>query len=591
MSRGLGALTLDLIVKAGGFIEGWDKSEREMKKRTKQMRKEMKELGDSFQKWGAIAVTAAATATAALITHTVKASKEIANLAQQSNAGFEEFQKYAAGAKHVGVETNQLAKIFEDTNKSVGQFLSTGGGKLQNFFENIAPKVGVTADQFRNLSGPDALQLYVNTLQKANLTSNQMIFHMENMARGSSGLVPLLKDGGQGFKLFADEAERAGSLLDDKVVPATDKIRAAMTIAENSAIGFKNQIAEGILPTFADLSVAFSGISSDGIIASSTIDIITGSMKGLSLAAVGTVAAIDLTRKVMAGLVVGLQSKAGMQIAIEDIGQTMDAWGGLLNSIRNAGEGMEGAIDERVTAIAEMFKNLREASSEGIGGFDPDSKLQEDMDKRLEIIRQASMTEMELLTQRRNQEFNFLIEQQDQNRITEEEYRSLELASVERFEKSKTDIQKKEADARRAALSGALGTISTLMNSESRKLFEIGKAGAIANSIISMHQGIMEAWKLGPILGPILAPIVGLAGLANIQAIRKTKFGGGTAGVSNTQAINGAATPAVPPGRQSEQQQQRIIIEGVNPDSLFSGRQVVELFNQAVADGARPIFA
>src|ERR1051326_758366 len=98
------------------------------------------------------------------------------------------------------------------------------------------------------------------------------------------------------------------------------------------------------------------------------------------------------------------------------------------------------------------------------------------------------------------------------------------------------------------ALSGTLGTISTLMNSENRKLFEAGKIAAIANATISMYEGIMQAWKLGPILGPPLAVLVGAAGIANIQAIRNTQFGAGTAAVSNTQAINGASTPVRPIG-------------------------------------------
>jgi hypothetical protein len=64
-----------------------------------------------------------------------------------------------------------------------------------------------------------------------------------------------------------------------------------------------------------------------------------------------------------------------------------------------------------------------------------------------------------------------------------------------------------------------LGSISGLMASNNRTLFEIGKAAAIANATINMFEGVSKAWALGPILGPILAPLVAIAGAAQIAGI------------------------------------------------------------------------
>ena len=63
---------------------------------------------------------------------------------------------------------------------------------MADFFENIAPQVGVTADQFRKLNGADALQLYVSSLQKANVSQNDMTFYLEAIASDASYLLPLL---------------------------------------------------------------------------------------------------------------------------------------------------------------------------------------------------------------------------------------------------------------------------------------------------------------------------------------------------------------------------------------------------------------
>jgi hypothetical protein len=574
MSRSLGSLTLDLIVEFGGFIEGWDKAERETKKRSKQLRKEFKELGDDIVKWGSRAVLATTAATAALIAHTVSASRELGNLSQVANASIEEFQRYAAGSKQVGVEQEKLADIFQGTNKSIGEFLRTGAGPMKDFFEKIAPKIGVTAAEFRNLSGPQALQLYFNSLERANLSQGEMAFYLEKLANSSSKLIPLLKNGGQGFKLFGDEAQKAGGILSTKTLNAADKISAVFLIAENSAKGFKNQLAEGLLPTVRDLTGLFVGLSENQLVASATADVLAESMKATAAVLVGAVAAFDLTGKSVAALMASLTSKSGMEASLSSLSESFNQYATLLNGIWDAGKGKEGEMNQRVEALADMFKKLREDAGSIVGGSEVNAALQQDVDKRLEILRQASMSELQILEQKRNQEFAFLLEtydaktaqfefqrqkgieltaeQLEQERVLMEEYRSLDLASQERYEKAKAALQQREADSRRAILVTALGTISTLMNSENKKMFEVGKIAAIANATIAMFEGVGQALRLPWPLNMVIAPLVGLAGMANIQSIKKTQFGGGSAGVSNTQAINARATPVIPPGSASQ---------------------------------------
>lgn len=61
---------------------------------------------------------------------------------------------------------------------------------LRDFFEKVAPRVGVTADQFARLSGPEALQLYVDTLERAGLSQQEMTFYLEAMASDATRAFP-----------------------------------------------------------------------------------------------------------------------------------------------------------------------------------------------------------------------------------------------------------------------------------------------------------------------------------------------------------------------------------------------------------------
>lgn len=98
------------------------------------------------------------------------------------------------------MEQDKLSDIMKDVNDKFGDFMQTGGGEMADFFEKIAPKVGVTAQQFKGLSGPQILEKYYQTLQKANVSQAEMTFYMEAIANDATLLAPLLDNNGQKLK-------------------------------------------------------------------------------------------------------------------------------------------------------------------------------------------------------------------------------------------------------------------------------------------------------------------------------------------------------------------------------------------------------
>ncbi|WP_455828272.1 phage tail tape measure protein [Pseudomonas capeferrum] len=258
-SKSLGTLTLDLIARVGGFVAGMDKAERSSQKWRKEVERNAKAAGVAI----VTGVAAGAAALAAFTVSTVQAANEISRFSAVAGTSTSEFQKYAAGAKAVGVENDKLADIFKDVNDKVGDFLLNGGGELQDFFKTIAPKVGVTAEQFRNLSGPQALQLFATSLQKAGLSQAEMTQQMESLANDATLLLPLLRDNGAGFAILGDAAEKAGAIMDEKTIVATQNLAAAGWLAEQSLSGIKNQLAASLMPTLGDYAGILFDLSQD----------------------------------------------------------------------------------------------------------------------------------------------------------------------------------------------------------------------------------------------------------------------------------------------------------------------------------------
>ncbi len=184
----------------------------------------------------------------AFISDTAKLGAEISRLSQVSNASVEDFQLMAYGAKSAGVEQSQLADILKDVNDKFGEFSVTGGGEMKDFFDTVAKKAGVTAEAFKNLSGPQALQLYYNTLEKAGVSQQQATFFMEALGNDASKLIPLLKNGGDGFKKMADEAERLGGVMDAKAIASAKEFEANMQRLNRQLSAFKVSVGNEMIP-------------------------------------------------------------------------------------------------------------------------------------------------------------------------------------------------------------------------------------------------------------------------------------------------------------------------------------------------------
>lgn len=265
-SRSLGVLTVDLIAKVNGFTQGMDAAERKadrtqrnISRQAKQSAKEMQDAWDKASK--VIGASIAGITVGAVFQELNRVTKETAQLANEyqrlavlSGTSAEGFQRLAAGAETVGISAEKLADIFKDVQDKAGDFAQTGGGGMADFFENIAPKVGVTIDQFRRLSGPEALQLYVSSLEKANLSQQDMTFYMEAVASDSALLLPLLRENGAEFERLGQAAQDAGAIMDSVALAAAKAYKEESQALEMAMKGLRIEIMEQALPALTDFN-------------------------------------------------------------------------------------------------------------------------------------------------------------------------------------------------------------------------------------------------------------------------------------------------------------------------------------------------
>lgn len=196
-------------------------------------------------------------------------------------------------------------------------------------------------------------------------------------------------------------------------------------------------------------------------------------------------------------------------------------------------------------AAKQAAKNDEERARAAQAVLDADRARQAELNaagiQRFEAVRKAFAAEDELEQDRYRKRQEDLQVALMAQRITEDEYRAYNEAAAAEHEQRLTDIKRKQEAERFAVARSTLSLVEGLMNSNSRKMFEIGKAASIANAVISTYEGVMNVWSKWaayPPLAAALSAVTIATGVANVQRIKSTSFGGGSVGGGSVAAGN-----------------------------------------------------
>jgi len=305
MTTKLGTLTLNLITKTAQFTNPIKDAEKQTKTSFENMRKHV-------NSYGSVAIAGAAAVGAgvlAMANEYANAARELQTFASISNTTTQEFQKMAVGAETMGISSEKLADQLKDFNEKLGEFITIGSGGAVDFFEQIAIKTEGSAAgarklalEMQNLSGPQALQLYVDKLEEAGVTQQQMSFYLESMASDTTNLIPLLKDGGKGFEYWADAAERAGAIMDEHAIEKANELRVQMDLLNLQVQGVKNQFIQGLMPALVSVGDGLSDATMETNLMADAGETLGEVFKGVAAVGMGVYAVVKMLSNAIAGL-------------------------------------------------------------------------------------------------------------------------------------------------------------------------------------------------------------------------------------------------------------------------------------------------
>lgn len=262
--RGLGTLTLSLVLKAGAFTQGMDKAARDTNKRMTEIEKRAYKFGQNLGtaiRGGAIIATAALTAVAAAVGQAIDRADEMRDLSIRTGVATEKLSEYAYAAKQTGTDIDGLARGLKLLAKNAAEAADAGGGKGK-LFESLGVNV---KDAQGNLKQLDQLLPEVaDKFQSLEDGTTKAALAQELFGKSGAELIEFLNQGSAGLQEMGEKAKDLGIIIGTDTANAADEFNDKLGDLKEIANGFANQLAAELLPRLIELIDKLNATAKEG---------------------------------------------------------------------------------------------------------------------------------------------------------------------------------------------------------------------------------------------------------------------------------------------------------------------------------------
>lgn len=254
--KSLGTLTIDLIAKVGGFVQGMDKAERSSQKWREQVKKDAKEVGASIAAIGVAAATAAVgigVAGLSIVKNTAQQVTEADRWAKSLKVSTQDLLSWQYAAEQAGLTGDNIADIFKDINDKVGDAVLNKSGEAAQALDTL----GLSAEKLSKQSPDKQLMAISSALQKIPSQAGKTNI-LESLGNDLSKMLPLFDNNNEKLKQFIQLSKDFGVAPPQEDIDNLVKVNQFFQDIETSARGLKMEIASGLAKV--DLSPLQDGL-------------------------------------------------------------------------------------------------------------------------------------------------------------------------------------------------------------------------------------------------------------------------------------------------------------------------------------------
>lgn len=639
----IGALAVRIGADASQLISELNKADKALKAKEVTFKNATK----AAVAYGA-AIGAAGVAVYAFVKHVSNAADELGKLSQKVGVSVESLSalKHAAAVSDVTMES--FAQGLKILSRNMTE-AHAGTGEAQEAFRALGVTLSDSSGKVKLTE--EVLLTLADKFEEMEDGAGKTALAMKIFGKSGSDLIPLLNQGRKGIEELKKEAAALGIVISKDAAEAAEKFNDNVTRLKGATEGLTIQLAGPLIKAFGDATEAMIKAHKEG---QGFLGMLTS---GWQMLAMGKdyqewarrftnttdeyLIALNKMDKIRAGRRVEELSASERamyeraKLDAETTKKQLDTMRAIQPIIapehdkpEGGGDGGGGkkkkkaapVLNEDTLAeqarvaqqIEEGEEEFRKTSTEAWEIYhqylrsvfsDTTHEIAESAEFGVEYIkevtRSAADKEKEAADARLKVWFDYI----DRKQEAEEDAMREEAAAKDEHERQLDAMGHKHRQFNLAAAKTFFGHMSQLMNTNSKKMFEIGKAAAIAETVINTHAAAMGAYKalshipyVGPALGAAAAAAVMASGAAQISAIRAQQVGGGSSATGAFAANPQTGQPVGTPGGDVGGDRQRgpdtiINLPGADVVSTESVRRLLERVSENVRDGGRIVIA
>lgn len=242
--KSLGTLTIDLIAKVGGFVQGMDKAERSSQKWRDKVKKDAAEVGSALAAIGTGAAAVAigiGTAGITLVKNTSDHITATDRWAKSLKMSTQDLLSWQFAAEKAGLTGDNIADIFKDINDKVGDAVLNKSGEAAQALDTLglsAEKLAQQTPDKQLIAISEALQKIPSQAGKTNI--------LESLGNDLSKMLPLFDNNNEKLKQFIQLSKDFGVAPPQEDIDNLVKVNQFFQDIESSAQGLKIEIASGL---------------------------------------------------------------------------------------------------------------------------------------------------------------------------------------------------------------------------------------------------------------------------------------------------------------------------------------------------------
>jgi len=543
-----------------------------------------------------VAIAAAATAAVAMTKANIDAADSAGEAAAAAGISVENYTRLGYAMKFSVGGADALDGSMKFLNKSMYD-AANGSKSAQAAFDSLG--VSYTNADGSLRESTDVMLDVADKFAGMKDGAQKSAMAMDIFGKSGAEMVPFLNQGAAGINELTAQADRLGVTLDGPTADAAGQFNDNIDMLKGAAKGFGNEVMKGLLPSLNNLGNEMVATADNGDTMASAAEGVVAILKGVVTVGVTAAATVQAVGNAIGGVAAATAAALSGDFAgAADIMKQVHA-----DTVDTASQTMSkiAAIwDTSAVAVETAEQRKRDAvhaTMAAVGGDTGAQPAGAPTGAAQAAAPAIGPSEDELMAWLEREDAA-----QAQVNGMKDWYRQQDLAAEQTAADARIQMAEYEAQARKSAMDGMFSNLISLMSSRSKTMFNIGKAAAITQTVLSTYEGAQKAYAslagipiVGPALGIAAAGAAIAAGAARVSAIRSQSFGGGGSvsnvggggGISAGGGFSGATQGGGLVGQQPIKQTTDVRITGLSPDTLISGAQlqkIIEGIGETLAD-------